>query len=365
VKATLALLIVLLAGCSRIEVKAPPRETKFFHVRWAKELDSLYTTGNLPLTYGGVSSTDGVLVVGSLDGQVRGVDVENGRDLWKAKEGTPIAAPAVIDGESAYYGTQGGRLIVRHPVSGAMKYAIDLGAPIESAPVIHEGRLLIYLRGHQVACLDAATGKVIWNYRRAVPVSVTLQRTTRPLILGDKVIIGFADGFAGALSLQEGTLIWEQKLVETQKFVDVDLNPIQVENLIVTGSPSGQLKALDPTDGSIRRDFGVGSLSHPLLRGQSLILGTMDGEIIFLGFDGAILKRHKVTDSPINQVFWWKDHLVLANFDGELLAIDPLTFQEVGRFALGHDQSALFGDVALSEQGMGVLSSRNRLYFFE
>jgi outer membrane protein assembly factor BamB len=354
---------MVLASCA--SVRAPERERSFFNVRWAKQLDTLYLTGNLPLTYGGVASSEDILVVGSLDGQVRGVDVETGRELWLHQEGRPIAAPAAIVGDEAYYGTQGGRLVVRQLVSGELKYAIDLGSPIESAPVIHQGRLLVYLRGHQIACLDAATGKIIWNYRRAVPVSVTLQRTTRPLILGDKVVVGFADGYVGALSLQEGTLLWEQKLVETQKFVDVDLNPVLLDGMIVTGSPSGQLKAIDPVGGDVRRDFAVSVLAHPMVRGQNLVLATADGEVIYMGADGSILKRQKVSQSPINQLWWWKDHLVIANFDGELMALDPLTFEKAGSFGLGHEQSAVFGDVALGPQGMGILSSRNRLYFFE
>lgn len=364
------LAVVLLGsiGCARLEkwgVKAPEREKKFFQVRWAKNYDSLYLPGNLPLTYGGVTTSEDILYVGSLDGRFQAVDTENGRVLWEHVESNPIAAPSLVFGEEVFYGTQAGRLVVRQRVSGELKYAIDLGAPIESAPVHHAGRLVIYLRGHQIVCLDAATGKIIWNYRRAVPVTVTLQHTTRPLIIGDRVIVGFADGHAGALSLQEGTLLWEQKLVETQKFVDIDLNPILVDGLIVTGSPTGELKALDKNDGSIRRQFATQSLSHPIVRGQSLVVGSVHGEITFLDFQGKIIKQAKVTKSAINQLWWWKDHLVAATFDGELLAVDPLSFQVVGSFALGHDQSAIFGDSAEAGSGLGVLTSRNRLFYFE
>lgn len=361
-------LLSTLVSCSTLYkwgARPPEKDREFFQVRWAKNLDTLYVTGNMPMTVGGVSSAQDILFVGSLDGTFRAVDVENGRDLWLQKESMPIAAPALIDQDQVFYGTQGGRLIVRHMLTGELKYAIDLGAPIESAPVLYQGRVVLYLRGHQVVCLDAITGKIIWNYRRAVPVTVTLQRTTRPLFIGDKVIVGFADGFAGALSLQEGTLLWEQKLVDTQKFVDVDLNPVLVDGLIVTGSPSGELKALDPGDGSIRRNFPISALSHPLLRSGNLIFGTADGELVFMDLTGAVLKRAKVSKRAINQVLWWKDCVVAITFAGELLALDPLTFNKVGRFALGNSQSAIFGDVALSEQGLGVLTTRNRLFFFE
>ncbi len=357
---------LFLAGCSQLKsVHAPAREKKFFHVRWAKNLDFNYVPGNLPMTYGGVTSSQDVLYVGALDGSFRAVDEENGRELWRFMENKSIAAPALVQGDEVYYGTQGGRLVVRQTVSGELKYAIDLGAPIESAPVIHEGRLIIYLRGHQIVCLDSATGKVIWNYRRAVPVTVTLQRTTRPLVIGNKIIVGFADGFAGALSLQEGTLLWEQKLVDTQKFVDIDLNPVLVDNLVVTGSPSGQLRALDPQDGSIRRQYDIGALSNPLVRGQTLVFGTAHGEVVFLGADGKVMKESRISKDAVNQLWWWKDHIVASTFGGELLAVDPLTLKVIAKFPLGHGQSAIFGDAAQDSQGLGLLTTRSRLFFFE
>jgi outer membrane protein assembly factor BamB len=362
------ILLATLASCSQLKslnVKAPQKSESFFKVRWAKNLDFDYKPGNLPITYGGTSMSEDAVFAGALDGSFRAIDAENGRELWSFKESTPIAAPALVFGEHVYYGTQGGRLIVRHQVSGELKYEIDLGAPIESAPVISQGRLVIYLRGHQILCLDAETGKIVWNYRRAVPVTVTLQRTSRPLIIGNKIILGFADGHAGALSLDEGTLIWEQKVVETQKFVDVDLNPILVDNMVIIGSPSGELKALDPNTGAIKRQYPVVSMTNPLSRGEVLVVGTVMGEVVFMGVDGKIIKEGSVSKHAINQLWWWKNYVVVSTFAGELLAIDPLDFSVVSRFDLGHSQSAIFGDAALSESGLGILTSRNRLFFFE
>ncbi|MBY0516955.1 MAG: PQQ-binding-like beta-propeller repeat protein [Bacteriovoracaceae bacterium] len=362
------LVLIFLFGCSQFknwDIKSPEHSKDFFTIRWAKNLDYTYQPGNLPITYGGVTVANDVIYAGALDGSFRAIDVENGRILWEHLEVKSIAAPALVYGDFIYYGTQSGRLLVRQAISGELKYAIDLGAPIESAPVYHEGRLVIYLRGHQIVCLDAETGKIIWNYRRAVPVTVTLQRTTKPLVIGNKIFVGFADGFAAALSLQEGSMLWEQKLVETQKFVDVDLNPILVDNLIITGSPSGELTGLDPNDGTIRRQFGLSALSHPMVRGQSLLFGNQAGEIVFMTTEGKVLKQKVVSKHGINQTWWWKDHVVAATFGGELLAIDPLTLEVKARFMLGNSQSAVFGDIAQDSQGLGIMSSRNRLYFFE
>lgn len=352
-------------GCAQLKPSAPAKEVRFFKNVWSKNLDAEYISGNLPIGLGAARIFNDIVYMGSLDGVMTAYDVETGRVLWKSEEKTPLGGPVEFFKDHVAYGGLNGRLFVRHYLTGQLKYAIDLAAPIESAPVFHNDRLFIYLRGHQIVHLDAETGKVIWAYKRAVPVTTTLQRVTKPLIIGNKVIVGFADGFLGALSMDEGLLLWETKLVENSKFVDVDLNPILAGGMIISGSPSGELKAINPESGAITRTFDVSVLAHPVLRGEQLILGTNDGEVVIMGLNGDILKRVKVSKQSVSAVSWWKEMLVVATFDGKIQAVDPLTMKVVDHFSLGYDYSAIFSDIVTTDNYMVLYSSRNRLYLFQ
>jgi outer membrane protein assembly factor BamB len=358
-------ILILLCGCGSLKLQAPERQKSFFKVAWAKNLDATYESGNLPIGLGAPRIFNDIVYMGSLRGVMSAYDLETGRVLWEMNEKTPLGGPVEFFNDHVAYGGLNGRFFVRHFLSGKLKFAIDLAAPIESAPLYHNGHLFVYLRGHQLVHLDAETGKVIWVYKRAVPVATTLQRTTRPLIIGNKVIVGFADGFLGALSMDEGLLLWETKLVENSKFVDVDLNPILAGGLVITGSPSGELKAINPDSGAISRSFGVSVMAHPLLKNEQLILGTNDGEVLIMGLDGQVLKRIKVSEQPVSAVTWWKDTLIVASFDGRLHAVDPLALKVVDHFDLGYDFSAVFSDLVQTPEFLAVYSSRNRLYLFQ
>ncbi len=363
------LIIALILGagfssCARLRPEAPVKEVKFFKNIWAKNLDSAYVSGNLPIGLGATRIFNDIVYMGSIDGVMNAYDVETGRVLWTADEKTPLGGPVEFFKDHVAYGGLNGRLFVRHYLSGKLKYAIDLAAPIESAPVFHNDHLFIYLRGHQIVHMDAETGKVIWVYKRAVPVTTTLQRTSKPLIIGNKVIIGFADGFLGALSMDEGLLVWETKLVENSKFVDIDLNPILAGGMIISGSPSGELKAINPESGAVARAYGVSVMAHPVLRGEQLILGTNDGEVVIMNLSGDTLKKAKVSTQAVSAVSWWKEMIVVATFDGKIQAIDPLTMKAVDQFNLGYDYSAIFSDIVTTDDFMGVYTSRNRLYLF-
>lgn len=358
------LLSFILMGCGQWRPKAPEKEKKYLKIEWAKNLEPYYRSGNLSIGLGAPRIFQDVVYMGSISGTMSAYDIESGRVLWSKDEGTELGGPAEFFKDHVAYGGLNGRLYVRHYLTGKLKYAIDLGAPIESAPYFFNDRMVIYLRGHQIVHLDAETGKILWAYKRAVPVTTTLQRTTKPLLVGNKIIVGFADGYLGALSSQEGLLLWETKLIDQAKFVDVDLNPTLVGGSVVTGSSSGELKAINPDTGAISRSYGVSVMAHPLLKGQQLVLGTNDGEVIIMGLDGEVLKRAKVSKQPVSAVTWFKDYIVAASFDGKLRAIDPLTMSVIDEFALGYDFSAVFSDLVVHEDYMAIYSSRNRLYLF-
>ncbi|MCM2348443.1 MAG: PQQ-binding-like beta-propeller repeat protein [Bacteriovoracaceae bacterium] len=357
-------LLLLSVACGSFRPTAPEREIDFFKLQWAKNLDPDYVSGNLPIGLGAPRIFNDIVYMGSMSGVMSAYDVESGRVLWTANDKTPLGGPVEFFNDHVAYGGQSGRFFVRHYLTGELKYAIDLGAPVESAPFFFNGHMIVYLRGHQIVHLDAETGKVLWVYKRAVPVTTTLQRTTKPLLIGNKIILGFADGYVGALSVEEGLLLWETKIVDQAKFIDVDLNPVLMGGAIVTGSPSGELKALNPDSGVISRSYGVSVMAHPVLKGEQIILGTNDGEVIIMSFAGEILKKAKISEQPVSAVGWWKEHLVAASFDGTIRAIDPLTLKVVDEFALGYDYSSVFSDLVIKDDFMAIYSSRNRLYLF-
>ncbi len=359
------LILISLVACGSFKPSSPEKKSRFFKNIWTKNLDSKYQSGNLPIGLGAPRIFNDIVFMGSLDGVMSAFDLETGRELWKENEKTQLGGPVEFFNDHIAYGGMNGRLFVRHYLSGKLKYAIDLAAPIESAPVFYNDHLFIYLRGHQIVHMDAETGKILWVYKRAVPVTTTLQRVTRPLVIGNKVIVGFADGFLGALSLNEGLLLWESKLVDNSKFVDVDLNPIMAGGLIITGSPSGELKAINPDSGAISRSFNVSVMAHPYLKGEQLILGTNDGELVIMGLSGEILKKVKISSQAISALTWWKGMFVAATYEGKLHAVDPLTLRVSDTFELGYDFSAVFSDIVTTEDFMALYSSRNRLYLFQ
>lgn len=372
-KVFLFLPLVLCLSCSSINnylskgksyLGEPDKEQDPFYMAWTKNLDPIYNTGNLPIGTGSPFIYEDYVFMGDLSGNMNAYELETGRVIWSHKESEAINSMAQNFEDNIIYGTMSGRLYSRHFLTGELSYAIDMGSPIESRPVLYAGRLYIHLRNHKIVALDAKSGKIIWGYKRSVPFTTTLHRSSTVLPLGNKLIVGFADGNLVALSRDEGVIIWEQKISAGIKFVDVDATPVFFNGFIVAGAANDKLRFIDPANGLIKKTIDIVIGHAPVIDEEELIVGSIYGEIYRVDKNGKITKRAKLTSSGISSIVKWKKGYAVATMGSDLFYLNS-DFSKNSHFDLGHDQSAIFGFLQSNNEYLATYSSRNRLYIFK
>lgn len=364
----LALLCTLLVSCAqlkKIELEPAKVSQKILKPHWIKDLDPVHSAGNLPIGFASPLIKDDMIFMGDLSGKMNAYDLSTGRQIWQTDEKESINGQASSYKEWVVYGTQYGRLFARHFYTGKLIYSADLGAPLESAPVFFQGRMFVHLRNHQMMAIDAENGKILWSYKRAVPFTTTLQKVSRPLIYKNRLIVGFADGYVASLSMEEGVVSWEQKLSQGRKFVDVDVEPILFKGKVVAGSAAGPLYFLNPDSGFIERTIDY-TVSHtPLVMGDTLLVGSVNGDVARIDSNGKIILKAKLDKDGVSSLVHWKDHFVVTTMGKYIYAIKPSNFEVVEKMNLGSFASAVFGDIQIENDIMAFLSSRNRLYLFK
>ncbi len=85
----------------------------------------------------------------------------------------------------------------------------------EITPLVHDGVMFLY-SGPVVQALDAATGDLLWQYRRNLPDELNNGRASRAktlAIYGDKLFAPTADGHVIALEARTGRLVWDQEII--------------------------------------------------------------------------------------------------------------------------------------------------------
>lgn len=358
-------IVLLLSSCGSLKLEGVKPEKKIFKAAWIKNLDVPYSSGNLPIGLQSPMIQDEMLYIGYNGGAMFAYDLSNGRPVWQKLEGHPYHSAPISHGKKVIYGNIEGRLFARDRLSGELVYAVDLGAAIESQPAFHNGRLLVHTRNHKIVCLDIETGKILWAYKRSVPFLTTLQRASKPVVIGNRVYVGFADGFVASFSLEEGVLLWESKVVDGAKFIDVDTHPLSFRGKLIVGSQTGQLTVLNPTGGIIERKLDLSISRSPVVIGNSLLVGTTEGELVLLDDQFNILKRKKITEDGVTSMGVWKDHLIASTTGGQIMAVKRDLSEIVETFNFGHSTSALFGRLEIKQGKLAAYSSRNRLYVFE
>lgn len=363
--------IMLFSSCSHLGEwkqylpKNTDRQNDFFHAVWTKNLDPEYSSGNLPISLSSAAIDDGIVYMGSNQGYFAAYELSNGREVWKVVDGSNFHSSPVIYKDKVIYGTVEGRVIARNTKNGdEVYYNVDLGASVETAGTISNGKIIFHLRNHQIFCLDVETGKILWGFKKAISYLTTLQKASKPIVYNNKVYVGFADGTLGVLGIEEGLLLYETKISTASKFLDVDANPFIYEDKLYLGSQSSPVMLIDPNSGKIIRTADFTTLRAPIVLDGQLLFGTSNGELVITDKNLVVQKKIVLSKFQITSLGIFKDKIVAGNLKGNVFAINKDLSGVFSKFEFGHAYSAIFSDFESKEDHLVVTSSRNRVFVF-
>ncbi len=128
----------------------------------------------------------------------------------------------------------------------------------EAAPIVVDG--VMYVSGFDgyVWALDAATGKMLWQYRHAVPLDVPLccGNVNRGVAVANgRVYYASPNAHLLALDAVTGRPVWEKVFADIRAGESATMAPLIVKNLVIVGSSGaeygvrGHLDAFDATTG--------------------------------------------------------------------------------------------------------------------
>ena len=245
---------------------------------------------------------------------------------------------------------------------------------LEATPIVVDG--MMYLTGWDgyVWALDAATGKVFWRYRHAIPLDVPLccGNVNRGVAVADgKVFFVTANGHLIALDATTGRVVWNQAFADVRAGESATLAPVIIKNLVIVGSSGaeygvrGHIDAFNLRTGErVWRRYNVprpgepGSETWPTNSeawarggGAAWITGTYDPELDLLywgianpspDYDGSVREGDNLytnsvvaidpDDGSLRWHYQWTPH-DLWDYDG---VNESILFEQNGRKLLGH-----------------------------
>jgi outer membrane protein assembly factor BamB len=290
---------------------------------------------------------NGVVFVGSNDGNLYALDEQTGAVKWTFASGGPIpSSPAVADGRvyfGSYDGTfyavrvADGKLDWKFSNPGERRYAgkhlhgsLPVGETMPdpfdvylSSPVVWEGAVYFGSGDGNIYALNEHTGSLRWKFQTGDVVHAS------PAIAGGKLYIGSWDSYFYALEAADGKQIWRFKTGDDPDIhnqVGIQSSATVADGTVYFGCRDSNVYALDAETGRERWHFsnhGSWVITSPIVR---------DGKIYFATSDSAVFEVLDSKDgkSLASLKFQWPffgspsiagNILYLAGQDGRLRAI--------------------------------------------
>jgi len=288
------------------------------------------------------------------NGHLKALDATNGKQLWTAKMQSEAQindgpfwqrnAPVQITGGPGYgenmvmVGTNEGGVIAYSAENGAELWRTKVSSEVLSPPQKSNNIVVVRTVDGKVFGLDGKRGRRLWIYDRAVP-ALTLRGTSAPIVdkESDIVVAGFDGGRLAAVELATGRLLWEARVAsargnsELEKMVDIDAEPIIIDDVIYVATFQGNLAAVQIQTGRLLWAENIST--HAKISGDDRYIYVTDEQSDIAAFDrytGAkIWKSEKLHARAATGPTIIGDYIVAGDFEGYLHWMDKSS----GRFA--------------------------------
>ena len=129
----------------------------------------------------------GVLYVGSMDGQVYAFNAQDGWPVWRFRANKPVVSSAAVDGNLLFIGSVDNSLYAIDIRSGNKAWSFETGGQVTSSAAVNKGVVYVGSVDGYVYAVEISNGKLKWKFRSGGPI------TSSPFVANDIVYTGSFD----------------------------------------------------------------------------------------------------------------------------------------------------------------------------
>lgn len=136
---------------------------------------------------------EGLVFVGSLDGNFYAIDARSGWSAWKYRTNGAIVSTAAVWDNMVYFGSVDGYIYALDSGDGRVVWRYQTEGQVTGAASLYEGALYVGGVDGGLYCLDAHSGVVRWRYQTDGPI------TGAPEINDSIIYVGSSDHYVYAI----------------------------------------------------------------------------------------------------------------------------------------------------------------------
>lgn len=325
----LPLLLLTLVGCSSSgPIHEPAALETITGARSVKMVWSSSTSSNkLNRVYDRLTPAiaDGRLYSANANGMVYAFDLAKGNQQWQQEFDLIISAGVGLNEQSLFVGASKGEVLALNRNNGVLQWRATLSSEVLASPVATASQVIVRCVDGNVYALNAENGQRLWRYQGSVP-ALSLRGDSAPVIAGDNVLLGLANGRIVSLSLYDGSVSWESNVVVAQgrtdleRMVDVDAAPLVADDTVYAVAYQGHVVALSRLTGTQQWSRDIGSYAGIAIDEHHLYVVDDENQLWALDRNnGASLwKSDKLKYRDLTAPAPVQDAVVVGDFEGYL-----------------------------------------------
>jgi len=261
----------------------------------------------------------------SRNGKIHAFDLENGKTIWESDAKTQVSAGPAVGSGILMIGTRNAEVLAFDLEKGSLLWREQVSSEVLSVPTLKNDVAVVRTIDGRVTGINIGTGKKVWEYRKQEP-TLTLRGTSRPVISGNHVFIGFDNGQLVSLSLYDGREVWTQEIAipegrsELDRIIDLDANPVVQGDIIYASAYQGNVAAVSTIDGQVMWKRKMSSYEGQCVAGKQLFVTDDSSDVWALNINtgASTWKQDGLQWRTLTAPACIGRYIVLGDFEGYL-----------------------------------------------
>lgn len=338
----IAVASALLLGCSSNKVKeAKPnplpkiQQQQGLNLVFSQSVSSTNAAEALRLQ---LDTDNGMIFAIDPDGQVSAY--KGKEQLWKSKITKQELTAGVEAAEGiVVVGNRKGQLFALDQATGEQKWTTQLSGAILSPSLIQSGRVITIANDGTIFAHDAVSGQQVWAYK--LPnVQFSLRGQPAPVRLDDRtIVVASANAYVYGLDVISGVPRFQRRVAisegrsDIQRLIDIVGDPVVAGQYLVTTSFQGQVTVTDLATQRVVWSEDASSTNRPEVSGDKVFVSTVDGKLNAYSLSTGQLawQNEELLNRQLSNPVMLGQSLVVGDLDGVIHLLDPASGKLVGR----------------------------------
>ena len=319
---------------------------------------------------------DSTIFYSDNDFSVISKNLDTGKFNWKIKlefekeENFPLVSGFFLDNKTLFFSTGLGNIYAIDAFKGKVKWFKKFGIQFSRPPVVSKDKIFLISDDNQLYAINKINGDVVWSHLGNIE-ELSIIGGSKPALDEGIIVVSYSSGEIFALDETNGSIIWFDNISTSNFFSKTNINDIQSPICIEKGKLfvptfSNKLLVYDLKTGKKSWDLKLSSINPMVISGETIYVIDINSKLMSIDkVSGKLLwavqLRSKKGKTEIN----WSGpllssyKLLVVSSDGTILSLSPFTGKTISKIKF--KESFISGPIQVNEK-IYLISKQGSLY---